>query len=343
MNIFPNILGNEELRTRLSTDVRKGTLSHAYIIEGARGCGKHTLAKEISAALACEKSGDVSLPLPCGLCPSCRKILGGKSPDIITIGREDGKAQLGVDVIRRLREDVRLLPNDLDIKVYIIEDAHTMNIQAQNSFLLTLEEPPKFVVFLLLCETAQPMLETIKSRAPILRMRPLPFELLRQSLISTSPDAAALERNSPDEFEEVLKLTSGYMGQALELLDSKKRQPRLAARHLAKDFLAALTMRKNGRRSIDLIGSFSQKRDEICEQLSEIENAARDLIVIKKCDNAPLCFFTCEDEAAELSFKFKTTALLTLLYSVETAKSRLAGNANVRLTLYALAIDCGLL
>ncbi|MBQ8207839.1 MAG: DNA polymerase III subunit [Clostridia bacterium] len=343
MKDFPNILGNEELRERLAADVREGTLSHAYIIEGARGSGKHTLARELAAALACEHSKDTSLPLPCSLCPSCRKIMENKSPDVITISREEGKAQLGVDIIRRLRDDVRLLPNDLDIKVYILEDAHTMNIQAQNAFLLTLEEPPKFVVFLLLAESASPLLETIKSRAPILRMRPLPRDILGANLLRMNSDAAALKRDKPEEFEEIIKLASGYIGQALELLDEKKRRPRLDARHLAKNFLEEMTTRRNGKRSIDLIGMFSQKRDEIIKQLSEIENAARDLIVIKKCEGAPLCFFTSEEEAAELSFKFKASALLGIMNAIGKAKTRLAGNSNVRLTLYALAIDCGLL
>lgn len=343
MNFFPSLLGNEELRSRLAADVREGTLSHAYIIEGARGCGKHTLARELSAALACEHSHDEALPLPCGLCTNCRKILTERSPDVITVTREDGKAQMGVDVIRSLRTDVRLLPNDLDIKVYIIEDAHTMNVQAQNAFLLTLEEPPKFVVFFLLAESASPLLETIKSRAPILRMRPLSEAVLSENLVRINSDAATLKKEAPEEFSEVIKLSGGYLGQALELMNEKKRKPRLAARHLAKSFLLEMTTRKDGRRALDIIGGFSTKRDEIISQLSEIESAARDLTVIKKCEGPPLCFFTNEDEAAELSFKFKTTELLNVLNAVGTAKSRLTGNANVRLTLFALAIACGLI
>lgn len=343
MKFFPGILGNEDLRSRLGTDVREGTLSHAYIIEGAKGSGKHTLARALAAALACEHSQDASLPLPCGLCPSCRKTLSGKSPDIITVSREEDKTQMGVEVIRNLRTDVRLLPNDLDIKVYIIEDAHTMTIQAQNSFLLTLEEPPSFVVFFLLAESAAPLLETIKSRAPILRMRPISDGVLSENLVRMSTDAAELRKSSPGEFDEVIKLAGGYIGQALELMNEKKRKPRLAARHLAKSFFSEMTTRKNGKRALDIIGGFSQKRDETLRQLSELENAARDLTVIKKCDEPPLCFFTSEDEASELSFKFKTAELMDVLSAVERAKSRLAGNANVRLTLFALAIDCGLI
>ena len=345
MKYFSELLGNDELCKRLSSDVLNKTLSHAYIIEGAKGSGKHTLARSVSAALACENSGDGAEgdPLPCGKCLNCRKVLGGKSPDVITVSREEGKAQMGVDVIRGIRENVRQLPNELDIKVYIIEDAHTMNVQAQNALLLTLEEPPRFVVFFLLAETTVPFLETIKSRAPILRLKPLSENLLEANLARLDPAAATLKKEAPEEYAEIVKLSSGYLGQAIELLDEKKRAPRLEARRLAQSFISELSTRKSGRRAVQLIGSFSKQRDILLRQLSELESAARDLIVIKKCEDAPLCFFTSKDEAAELSYKFNTRSLMSLSGAIERAKSRLSSNANVRLTLYSLAIDCGLL
>ena len=159
------VAGNEALRARLGGELARGAISHAYIVEGEAGCGKHTLARAIALAMACEQREGEG-PFPCMSCPSCRKILAGNSPDVITVSREEDKVTMGVDVIRALREDVPLYPNDLDIKLYIIEDAHTMTTQAQNALLLTLEEPPPFVMFLLLTERADALLETIRSRAP---------------------------------------------------------------------------------------------------------------------------------------------------------------------------------
>ncbi|MBR4296070.1 MAG: hypothetical protein IKT56_04440 [Clostridia bacterium] len=342
MNCFPNILGNEDLRSYLASDIRTGSLAHAYIIEGALGSGKHTLALNIAAALACENAQNASFPIPCSQCPSCKKILNGQSPDVITVSRADGKAQLGVDIIRSVRESVRLLPNDLDVKVYIVEDAHTMNVQAQNAFLLTLEEPPKFVYFLLLCESSRNLLETIKSRAPIIRMRPLPEHLLRSGIEKKSEAAVILKKEAPEEFEDIVKLSSGFMGQALELLDEKKRKPLLASRHLAKDFLTAMSEQKRGRRSVELVSSFSKKREELIGQLTSLQSAVRDLIVVKKCDEADLCFFSDEKEAAELSSKLKISTLFPLLEVLENAKSNLSANSNVYLTMWTLAAECGL-
>ena len=149
--MLDSVIGNSLLKSKLLSDILSDTLSHAYIIEGKKGSGRHTIAYMTAAALVCEKLNDTASPLPCLKCPSCKKILGQKSPDVITVTRED-KATLGVDAIRFLRNDVRVVPNDLDYKIYVIEDADTMTPQAQNAFLLTLEEPPEYVKFFLLCE-----------------------------------------------------------------------------------------------------------------------------------------------------------------------------------------------
>ena len=168
MSGFDGFLGNEKLKERLERDIAAGRLAHAYMIEGPEGSGKKTLAKLIAAAAACRESDP-----PCMKCVSCDKIMRGQSPDVITVEAESGKVQLGVDVIRRLREDSVFAANDLDTKTYIFPAADTMNIQAQNALLKLLEEPPDGVRFLLLTENAQGLLATIRSRAPLLRTEAL--------------------------------------------------------------------------------------------------------------------------------------------------------------------------
>ena len=339
---FPSIIGNKRLCGRLRDDILDGTLSHAYIIEGAAGTGKHTLARQIAAALSCENRESPSHPLPCGSCLSCRKILGGFSPDLLFRNRGD-KTTLGVEVIRELRQDILVAPNDTEVKVYVIEDAHLMTPQAQNAFLLTLEEPPKYVLFLLLCESTATLLETIRSRAPTLRTEPIDAEEIGRYLTENVAEAEALKKSTPEEFSEILASADGSIGRALELLDPKARRPILARRKLARDFVSLCTGRKNTVTVLKYLNSLSQKRDELTEQLSSILLCLRDLLLCKQTENAPLCFFADREDACTLAYTFTTPTLLHYCEQISAAMDSLRVNANVRLTLTTLAVNTGLL
>ncbi len=339
---FSDIAGNDALKSRLASDIRAATLSHAYIIEGPRGSGKHTLARQIAAALSCEHKGDPTSPLPCKVCLSCRKILENNSPDVIVIGRED-KATLGVDAIRKLKSDVFVAPNDTDIKVYIIEDAHTMTVQAQNAFLLTLEEPPSYVLFFLLCESTATLLETIRSRAPTLHTEPLSAQIMDEHLCRTVSEARALKAASPSEFAEILATADGCIGTAIKLLDANARKPILERRESAKSFVRLASDRKNAAATLRYLNSLGSKRDVITEQLGTILLCLRDLLLCKQTDEPPLCFFADHEEAHALAYRFTTPELLALCNHVTAAIDRLRVNANVRLTLTALAVNAGLL
>ena len=218
---FPDLVGNRALAARLDGEIRSGKLSHAYILAGPAGSGKHTLALRIAMALSCENRKIPGVPLPCMTCPSCRKILSGNSPDYIRVAKDKGRATLGVEAIRFLREDVLIAPNDTDTKIYVIEDAETMTPQAQNALLLTLEEPPQYVLFLLLAANTENLLETVRSRAPVLRMEPIPPAEIRACL-----DRAGKTAGIPEaEMSDILAGADGSIGRALELLHPDKRKP----------------------------------------------------------------------------------------------------------------------
>lgn len=341
---MPQIVGNERLRRRLGDDVLGETLSHAYLLEGPAGSGKHTVAWLLAAALACERKTDGNAPLPCGECPACRKILEGKSPDIITVGRED-KATIGVDTVRRIREDVHTLPNDLDFKLYIIEDAHTMTAQAQNALLLTLEEPPSFVRFLLLCENTQTVLETIKSRAPILRTEPVDPDRIAEYLCREVPGALSQRDSAPGEWREILLSCDGCIGRAKQLLDPKVRKPILNRRRLAQEFLdACLTNRQRATRMLAIVGAIGTKRDEANDFLLTLQTAIRDLTMLKRSDVAPLLFYTDREEAMALSDRIPAANLIRMYENCEEARCAITiRNANTRLTLMELALRSGMI
>lgn len=339
---FCDVVANIALRERLKSELYNNTVSHAYILEGAQGTGKHMLAMRIAAALACEKKQDETAPLPCHTCPSCKKILTFKSPDVIFINRGD-KATIGVETVRNLRQDVYVAPNDISAKVYIIEDAHLMTVQAQNAFLLTLEEPPPYVLFLLLCESAAPLLETVRSRAPILRTEPIPAELIGEHLCKISTEASLQKRNDPAEFMEITAAANGSIGKALALLDPKTRKPIIAKRETARAFVRLCSARKSGAAALRFLNTLPQKREELTDLLGIVLYCLRDLVLCKQTENAPLCFFADREEAASLSYSFTTPELLRLCDCICKATAQLRGNANVRLTLTEMAVHAGLL
>lgn len=330
-----NIIGNKTLCERLYSDVKSGTLGHAYIIEGKSGSGKHTLAKNIIASLACTSMGE---KLPCGECKDCRDIFEDKCPDVFTIGR-DGKASLGIDAIRNLKSTIMPVANNLEFKAYILEDADTMTPQAQNAFLLTLEQPPTRVYFFILCENARSLLETIRSRAPIIRTETLSDDevdaFIRSDKVdrSVSDAAKSLKNSQPDEYETMLLSANGSIGRAIELLSPKTRKPIIASRELAINFINSLLRSTSAEPPLMLFPSFSTKRDEVVNQLEYIKSALRDLILLKKSESVPLCFFSDREKAIDTSSMFVERRLISVFDEVSRAQGLLLANANVRLTL----------
>lgn len=349
------IIGQDRLLHRLTRDVREGSLSHAYIIDGKTGSGRHTIARHVAAAIAChhrpgrkapdkDQMGffddlpplplDENTPVPCGTCEGCRKVLEGICPDVTVIGKE-GKATLGVEPIRRIKESVHMAPGELDTKIYIIEDAETMTAQAQNALLLTLEEPPSYVLFMLLCDGAENLLETIRSRAPVLHTIPLSDEDIRGLL-------SAHRRSLPaEEMEALLICADGCAGQALRLSDPKAVKSVMKQRALVDDFINGCSRRQSG----DIprtISQFGNKRDEVSSLLALISLAVRDLLCLKKCETAALKYFTDREAALDLSSVFTSKALVNLYAALETAQDDLARNGNVRLVLTGMCFRAGI-
>ena len=210
--IFKPLFGNERLKKTLGEAIETGAASHAYILDGPKGSGKHTAATLAAAALACEHRTDEKYPLPCGVCPVCGRIIKGISADLIVVSKED-KASIGVGKIRAIREDLYVTPNDSDKKVYVIEDADLMTAQAQNALLISLEEPPPFVTFFLLTENAEALLDTIKSRAVTLRMELFSPERIKEFLSGISQPGKTVP-DLEERYESAIEGSNGSLGEA---------------------------------------------------------------------------------------------------------------------------------
>ena len=144
----------------LHSQLSSGKFSHAYIVSGPECEAKSALVAALARALVCSGEGIK----PCGVCSHCRKAISGSHPDILRVEREAGKRELAVDKIRAARSDAYIVPNEAARKVYIIEEAGTMNPAAQNALLKVLEEPPAYAVFILSAENPGALLPTVRSR-----------------------------------------------------------------------------------------------------------------------------------------------------------------------------------
>lgn len=145
-------------------------LSHAYIVSSASVTVRSKLSMELAAKMLCSGRGEK----PCGVCRDCRKVSAGVHPDLTVIrhlvddkGKE--KREILIDQIREMSADAYVLPNEAGAKVYIIENADTMNVNAQNAALKLFEEPPKNVNFILSTANPDKLLVTVRSRCVLLR------------------------------------------------------------------------------------------------------------------------------------------------------------------------------
>ena len=145
-------------------------LSHAYLISAQSAERAFETARTLAAAAVCLRGHDV----PCGECRACRKVFSGIHPDVTVVSRPlDGegrkKREIPVELIRAVKADACILPNEAERKVYIINEADTMNPSAQNAALKLLEEPPRGVILLLCAVNPSCLPETVRSRCAEIR------------------------------------------------------------------------------------------------------------------------------------------------------------------------------
>ena len=176
---WTDISGHEEIIKRLRTIVANDQFPHAVIFSGARGIGKHTLARITAAALLCESSD-----APCGRCQSCRAIRVGTHPDLFEIEPDTSAKQpvIKIGQIRQLLAGIALAPVISNMRVIIIDDAHLMNGISQNSILKTIEEPVGRSAFILVTDRRSELLITLRSRCMTLTFDRLTVDQIVEGL-----------------------------------------------------------------------------------------------------------------------------------------------------------------
>ena len=206
---FDSLVGQEYTKKLLKNSVINNKFAHAYIFTGPRGTGKTSSAKIFAKAINCLHQVDGN---PCNKCQNCVNF--ESSPDIIEL---DAASNNGVDDIREIINNVRLAPSSMKIKVYIIDEFHMLSTSAFNALLLTLEEPPKDVVFILATTDIQSVPITVLSRCQRFDFKPISIQDIEDRLKYVCTEE---KLNVTDEaIKEIAMMSNGGLRDALSILD----------------------------------------------------------------------------------------------------------------------------
>jgi len=208
---FAEVVGQEHVTRTLKNAIANGQVAHAYLLAGARGIGKTSIARIIAKAVNCQKAKDGD---PCDACETCVAIRDGRYLDLIEI---DAASNRGIDEMRDLREKVRFAPSMGQYKVYVIDEAHQLTNEAFNALLKTLEEPPPHVIFVLATTESQRIPATIVSRTQRFDLRRIPHQKMVQQLAAIAKSEKW--QVEPAALEAISRHAQGSLRDAESILD----------------------------------------------------------------------------------------------------------------------------
>ncbi|MDL1872654.1 DNA polymerase III subunit gamma/tau [Deltaproteobacteria bacterium PRO3] len=208
---FDEVVGQEHVTETWKNAILKNRLHHAYLLTGARGIGKTSLARIFAKALNCEQGPTAQ---PCNQCSNCQAITKGSFLDVQEI---DGASNTSVESVRELREQVKYMPAAGKYKIYIIDEVHMLSNAAFNALLKTLEEPPPHVVFVFATTEVHKIPVTILSRCQRFDLRRLSQAQIREHLEKICREEKV--GSDPASLDLLARAAEGSMRDSQSLLD----------------------------------------------------------------------------------------------------------------------------
>ena len=228
-----HVSGHQWAVDYLQKSMQNQRTRHAYLVAGPAHIGKTLLAVRFMQALNCTSEDG---PRPCGECRICRHIGAGYHADLMVAEVDDKTGSLRIDAVRDVVSRMALRPFEARYRIALFPAFDRASGQVQDALLKTLEEPPDYTVLILVADDLRPILPTITSRSQMLKLRPVPTEQVRQTLLASGASA--------DDAHLLSHLSGGRVGWALDVLQDRER---LAVREEA---LTMLTDAVQGSRKV---------------------------------------------------------------------------------------------
>lgn len=321
---FSDIIGQEQIKEHLTNAISTGKISHAYIINGEKASGKEFIARVFAMALQCEK-GETEA---CQECHSCKQALSDNHPDIIRVTHEKPNT-ISVDDIRaQVNNDVGIKPYSSAHKIYIINEAEKMTVQAQNAILKTLEEPPEYAVIMLLTTNVNSLLPTILSRCVVLNMKPVADEAVKKYLME--------ELHVPDYKAEVcVAFARGNIGKSRALAASEEFENVKAEALSLLKYIKDMELNE----MIAAIKKINEYKLEVSDYLDICAIWYRDVLLFKATNDVNQLVFREEIQAIRSAAQHSSyEGIETIIKSLDKAKKRLDANVNFELTMELLML-----
>lgn len=303
---FDKIIGQSFAKKYLSNSINKNKINHAYLFEGIDGIGKTTFAKEFAKYLL--KVEHIE-----------------NSPDYINIDPQG--ASIKIAQIRSLQTDVIIKPHG-DYKIYIINNAEKMTIESQNALLKTLEEPPEYVIIILITSNKNSLLDTIKSRCDIVKFLPIPFIELKKYL----EDRGIEERKA----SILATFSRGSISKALELSESSDF---MIMREDIQNNIQTM-LEKNVVEILELSNKYDKYKEHIIEVLDITINYFRDIMMLKESiDKDMIINIDKLTYLQNMSKKINYSQVSKIIDIIEETKKKLRSNCNFNLSIQVMTLN----
>lgn len=303
---FEKIRGQRFAKKYLSNSIKSNMISHAYMFEGPSGVGKNTMARELATTLL-----------------EMENLFN--SPDYIEI-TPDGNS-IKIAQIRKLQSDILVKPYK-SYKIYVIDEAQKMTVEAQNALLKTLEEPPKYAIIILITNNKESLLDTIKSRCEIIKFTPIPLVEVADYLtqIGVDKNRASLLAN----------FSRGSMQKAIELSESEDFHiMRDEVQKYVETFLTGSMLD-----IMDIQSSIEKYKDNITNVLDLLVNYFRDIMMVKEnVDSSMIINLDRLVFIKNMSTKITYSQLSKIIDIIEETKNKLRSNCNFNISIQVMTLN----